>query len=233
MATVDLSTPSAPDLLDMAPTLGNAFGLGILNHRVAVGSWSALELYDVSDPSHIERCGWDNTQTWAMGADIKSYGNEVLVVVADWRGMSTYLASPDSGPDINVYPQYLDFGEVTTSKEVTLVVKNTGTSRLDVNIGNIPAGIEVTPSSFSVGAAGSKWINVKATGPYNVFDFMLYNSNDPDEPSVRQYVYKNNASFPQVGSEAPDFTLQDVDGFWHTLSDYLGKVVYLEFGALW
>ncbi|MCB2211886.1 peroxiredoxin family protein [bacterium] len=32
-----------------------------------------------------------------------------------------------------------------------------------------------------------------------------------------------------VGDPAPDFTLQDTDGNWHTLSDYEGKVVFLFF----
>ncbi len=32
-----------------------------------------------------------------------------------------------------------------------------------------------------------------------------------------------------VGEMAPDFTLQDTDGNWHTLSDYEGKVVFLFF----
>jgi len=47
-------------------------------------------------------------------------------------------------------------------------------------------------------------------------------------------IYKNNAAtFPQVGSEAPDFTLLGTDGQPHTLSDYRGRVIYLEFGAAW
>ena len=34
---------------------------------------------------------------------------------------------------------------------------------------------------------------------------------------------------PNIGEPAPDFTLQEVDGGNITLSDYLGKVVILNF----
>ncbi len=48
-----------------------------------------------------------------------------------------------------------------------------------------------------------------------------------------QEVYKNRSSFPQYASLAPDFTLEGTDGVMHTLSDYQGKVIYLEFGGAW
>jgi peroxiredoxin len=62
---------------------------------------------------------------------------------------------------------------------------------------------------------------------------ITYYTNDPDEPSKMQEVYKNNTSFPQVGSPAPDFTLLGSDSNYHTLSSYQGKVVFLEFGGAW
>lgn len=34
---------------------------------------------------------------------------------------------------------------------------------------------------------------------------------------------------PGVGDPAPDFTLRDTDGYWHTLSDYSGQVIFLNF----
>jgi len=233
IATVDISSPASPVLLDQAKTLGNAFGSGILNHQVAVGSWTALEIFDVSDPAHIKRTAWDNTKTWAMGADIVDYGGKGLVVVADWRGMSTYLAEPDGSPDIDVSPARLDFGEVVSSEEIEVKVRNTGTEDLNVSVSNIPSGIQVDPQVFTLGAGLSRKVRVTASGSGTVDGSLLYNSNDPDEPSYKQYVYKNNTSFPQVDSEAPDFVLKDPDGYWHYLSDYRGKVIYLEFGGLW
>ncbi len=38
---------------------------------------------------------------------------------------------------------------------------------------------------------------------------------------------------PGTGSPAPDFTLYDVNGKAHSLSDYEGKVILLNFWASW
>ena len=51
------------------------------------------------------------------------------------------------------------------------------------------------------------------------------NSNHP--PSV------NQATGPQIGSAAPDFTLKDLNGNTVKLSDFRGKPVYLNFWASW
>ena len=41
------------------------------------------------------------------------------------------------------------------------------------------------------------------------------------------------SSAPSVGSMAPDFTLPDLDGKLHSLSDYRGKKVVLMSWASW
>ncbi len=104
---------------------------------------------------------------------------------------------------------------------------------LHVAISNIPMDVQVDPSAFSLAPGTTRQIDVRVTGPRALNDHLLYDSNDPDEPSVKQYLYKNNTSFPQLGSEALDFSCKDLDGFWHYLSDCRGSVVYLEFGGLW
>ena len=38
---------------------------------------------------------------------------------------------------------------------------------------------------------------------------------------------------PGVGTPAPEFTLTDVNGDYHSLSDYEGKVILLNFWASW
>jgi hypothetical protein len=233
VATVDLSIPAAPAMMDRAPSGGNAFGSGIANHKVAVGSWNVLEVFDISDPHHIIRCGFENTKTWALGASIKTYGNNELIVVADWRGMSCYETAADPGPDIDVQPRDVDFGSVSGPRGKTVRVRNTGSAPLNVNVGSIPSGIDVTPRVFTVGPGQYDLVQVKAYGGGSLNDDIRFYSNDPDEANVQQFVYKNNIAFPQVGSPAPGFNLEDLDGHWHALSDYLGKVVYLEFGALW
>ncbi len=51
-------------------------------------------------------------------------------------------------------------------------------------------------------------------------------SNDPDEPVLRVPVEAGHPALVE-GNTAPDFTLPDLEGRPHTLSDYRGKVVHL------
>lgn len=220
-------------LLGRAQTDDCAFGSGIWNHKVAVGSWKCLEVFDVSDPTRIVRIASENTKTWAMGADIKAYGNDALVAVADWRGMSTYQTELDGEPDIDVVPDTVDFGEVGIAATETVVVRNGGNAVLNVNVGNVPTAFDVHPLTFSLHPGAARRVRIDADGSGSVNGTLHFYSNDPDEATFSQYVYMNTSAFPQVGSEAPDFVLKDPDGFWHSLSDYRGRVIFLEFGGLW
>ena len=106
LATVNIADPYNPQILDTMSSDGNVFGSGIAHNFVVSGSWFVMELFDISDPSNITRRGWENTKTWAMGADIR---DDSLIVVGDWRGISCYTVSADQGPDIDVYPEILGF----------------------------------------------------------------------------------------------------------------------------
>ncbi len=50
-------------------------------------------------------------------------------------------------------------------------------------------------------------------------------------PAIVLALFLPQGAFPQVqvGQVAPDFTLTDVSGTSHTLSQYRGKVVFLNF----
>ena len=236
VASVNISDPLNPVLADLAPTEGNAFGIGLVGDILAVGSYAYLERFDVSDPNSIILAGWDATTTYTPGADagILTSGDTVIAV-ADWRGMSVYTPEPDTKGDIEAYPLRLDFGAVADgAPEDTVVhVRNAGAGSLHVTSVIQPSGIAVTPESFDLGPGETMPVLVTATGAATTWDRLRYVSDDPDQPVFNTYVYKNNIGFPQVGSAAPGFNLFGTDGEWHDLSDYLGKVVYLEFGASW
>jgi hypothetical protein len=234
VAAVDVSTPTNPVLLDTATTLGNAFSMGVEGDRLAVGSYTYLELFDVSDPSNLVRSGWEQTPLWAMGADIGvNASGDTLIVVADWTGMHVYAPEPDAAPDIALHPDRVDFGAVSGSSDRDVEVRNNGSAGLDVSSVLTPAGFSVSPGAFNVPPGGTQIVTVSASGVHPVQDAISFLSNDPDEGALDLRVYQNNTSFPQVGSVAPDFTLPGTDALTHQLADYRGRVVFLEFGANW
>jgi hypothetical protein len=230
LATVRAMNPYNPILYDTIATGGCAWGIGSTGHLVMCGSWRVMEAFDVSDPLSIQRVGWDNTYTWAHGVDIR---DDSLIAVGDWRGMSCYRFGQDAGPDIDVCPEILDFGEVSTSVETTVVVRNSGGGGLNVTQTACPNGISANPQSYTVAAGDSQVVRITASGANQLQGAVRMRCNDGDESLKTFRVYKNNAAFPQAGSPAPDFTLTGLDGLQHSLSDYRGRVVYLEFGASW
>lgn len=232
IATVDVSNPANPVLLDIAPSMGCAWGLGLRNHNVAVGSWRALEVFDVTNPNSISLAGWENTRVWAMGADYGEFQGSGLIAAADWRGINTYRMGTETAPDIDVYPIRVDFGAVTSAEDIIVTVRNTGGGTLNVSSISTPSGITVSQSSFTLQPGTS--IDLTMTADRNrVNGYVTYNCNDPNESNYRQYVYANNSSFPQAGSAAPNFNLQGTDGNWYSLANMRGNVVFLEFGGGW
>ncbi len=230
LAAVEISDPYYPVICDTIFTGGCVWGTGVIDSLVVCGSWRLMELFDLTDPFNITLAGWENTKTWAHGADIR---DDSLIVVADWRGMSCYTIGAEPYPDIDVYPQVIDFGIVSDTAETLVTIRNTGMSALTVGPIYAPSGILANPNSFSVLPGDSLLVTISAIGAGSAYGAVTYFSNDPDEPEKTQGVYKNNTSFPQVGSAAPDFTLLGSDNNYHTLSEYQGKVVFLEFGGAW
>jgi hypothetical protein len=230
IATVDLADPYNPVLRDTISTAGCAWGIGISNGLVACGSWRLLEVFDVGDPDNITRVGWDNTLTWAHGADIRADG---VIGVADWRGVSVYDVDTDPGADIDINPEIVDFGQLSGPRDTTVAVYNNGLGTLNVTSVAAPTGFSVNPTSFSVAPGESLLVQVTASGGGGIRNTLTFNCNDPDEAARTIEVLKNNGGFPQVGSLAPDFNLLGTDAVYHRLSDYRGRVVYLDFGASW
>ncbi len=234
IASVNVSDPSNPVLLDRATTFGNAFSMGLVGDMLGVGSYPYVERFDVSNPSAIERSGWDASLVYAMGADVGvTSAGDTVIVVADWRGMAVYEAASDVAGDIEVYPTRLDVGRIETTADTTVVVRNNGLGSLEIASVSAPTLVTVNPSAFVLGPGESQIVTVTVGGSTPIRSTIRYFSDDPDEAESVQHIYANNTTFPQMGSEAPDFTLMGTDGSSHTLSDYRGKVVYLEFGASW
>lgn len=235
LASLSLDDPAHPALLDHnRETEGNVTEISVLGNLLVAGAWLRLETYDISDPANIVRVGAENTKTWAMGADFNDDPGNPLIGLADWRGISTYRPVADLGADIDAQPPHVDFGTIAAARDTLVHVYNRGSATLHVTNTIAPSGISVSPVVFDVPSGGSQTVTITASGTASTRGSVRYLSNDPDEPTARQFVYKNNsATFPEFGSQAPNFTLLGSDGLTHSLSGQLGKVVFLEFGANW
>jgi hypothetical protein len=227
----DLSAPANPVFLgNYATTSGSAFLLAAdpAAERVYVATWQLVEAIDVSDPLNPVQAGFEDTPVRAMGVA----ADTDHIYVADWDSFRMYRFGPTTDPDALVSPRFVSFPPIPIgqSADTTLTVANTGGAPLivtDINTGN--PDFQVNPVSFQVPPDGEVELTVTATASEDKgAGFLWITSNDPDE-SGRAHLL----DYGTVGTQAPVFTLNDLGGVPHTLSDLQGEVVLLAFFASW
>ena len=235
IASVDITDIRDPQIIEIQETRGNAWEMSMLGTQLYVGAYTQVERYDASDPTRLRRVAWDETEHFALGvAPMIHSGGDTLLAVADWAGLRLYEMGVGSVPDIAFSAERIDFGVVAATAVDTVVrVFNTGSATLEAGVVSFPAEFEVSPRRFSIPPGEVRDVFISTSGDRNISGAIRFFSNDPDEGEFDQLVYKNNTTFPQVGSPAPDFTLVGTDGEEHSLSDYVGRPVYLQFGADW
>lgn len=170
------------------------------------------------------------TPQWAMHpvAD----GTEAWV--ADWETVRTYSAQLEPAPIADLSQQALYFFEGSATVEVTL--SNRGGAPLEV------AAAEVADPRFTVSVADSVVAPGEETPVTITFvddgepidSSLCLVTNDPTTPLQSLSVSATNTgSAIGIGEVALDFTLTDLDGTSHTLSQQLGNPVVLAYFATW
>ncbi len=226
MDIFDLTVPHAPAFMGNYASPYSAFLLATdtVADRVYIASWDIVDVVDVSNPGQPLRVGFEDTPLRAMGL---AAGTDT-VYVADWDSFRMYAFGPTVEPDIHTEPTTISFPIIPVGllEDTTLVVSNTGGEALtvtDVTVSN--PDFSVTPTSFSVIPDGSVEVTLTAAASTDkAVGKLRFMSDDPDE-SNDSYT----TDYGTVGSTAYGFTLQDLGGAWHSLSDFVGDVVLLYF----
>jgi hypothetical protein len=226
MDIFDITVPNAPAFVGNYASPYSSFLLApdAAADRVYIASWDVVDVVDVSDPAQPVRVGFEDTPLRAMGVA----ADADTVYVADWDSFRMYAFGPTTEPDIHPQPPTVSFPVIPPGQSVdtTLLVSNTGGGTLTV------ADITVTnpdfwaaPTSFSVVPDGSVEVTLTATASTGrAVGKLQFLSDDPDEGNDTY-----TTDYGTVGSTAHDFTLQDLGGAWHSLSDFSGDVVLLYF----
>lgn len=232
---VDVSDPAAPVLLGQHDTSALAITVAVDGDHVFVADWDDIEVVDISDPAAPVAAGRENTPSRAMGLDAVND----RVYLADWSQLRIYDYGPTSRGDIEL-PDRIEFGDVPVGAVVdtTMTVANTGGGALTVTDIQIfdPAFTVLPPVAFTLAPGESREVPLRYDNQNPGFDvtFLRVDSDDTDEPQVNLTV--SGEPLPgelEVGDEAPDFTLLDLAGEPHSLSQYRGRVVVLAFFANW
>jgi hypothetical protein len=235
VALHDVADPASSELLAAYDTPGLAMTLDLAGDRLFVADWDQVEVIDVSVPSAPAPAGRENTPVRAMGLAAR----DGRVFVADWSRLRIYDHGPTTRGDIEL-PTWFDFGWAPLGAVVdtVLTVGNTGGGTLTVtDIAVFADAFELTPPvAFTVPPGESRDVPVRYRNDALGEDltFMRVESDDTDEGEVTFPVSgEPDPDALGVGDPAPPFTLEDLGGVEHSLTQYRGRVVVLAFFANW
>lgn len=221
---VDVSTPEAPVLRSTTATLGVATRLDASGDLLAVAAWEDTRLYDISDVDAPVLIATEDAESSATSVAI--HGD--LLVVGDWDDLRTYRIDASARS-----------AELRAEDNVLVVGEGAATAELRVqNEGNLPlvlSGLScederLTPAFEPMQLLPDEAADLEVavdlgTGaPFEGRCTLL--SSDVDEPA-HAFLIRANPAGLSVGDVAPDFTLPDLDGTFHSLSDTRGKVVLI------
>jgi hypothetical protein len=232
----DVTDPEAVVPLGTVDTPGLAMAVALTADLLYVADYHTIEVFDVSVPTSPMAAGWEDTPIRAMGLDAR----DDLAVVADWSSVRFYRQGPSSRGDIHVAVSSIAFGPVAagTVADTTFVIANTGGAPVQVDeIVEFGEAFSLSePTSFSLDPGMNAEITLTYAPVVEGYDatFLRIGSDDSDEGVITFPVTADDQPWVlEVGDEAPDFTLADMDGVLHSLSDYRGQVVVAAFFANW
>ncbi len=234
MDVVDISSPTSPVFLSNFDTPGLTSGVAVRDSLAFLSDWEGIEVVRISDPANPALAGWEDTPIRAMGIGARG----LYAFVADWMTFNVYRYGPTDDPDIHLPHTDINLGDVEVGESVdtTAIVSNTGGGLLTVSeISSGNPDFEIEPDSFTITPSDSQILLISFHRNYESSTNTIFtiSSDDPDEETRRLTVEITDSNQLQEGELAPDFTLNDLGGVPHTLSDYQGQVVVLPFFTSW
>ncbi len=235
VAIFDREDPAAPALVSVIDDIGSIGGVSVAGDLLAAVSHQDLVLIDVSDPSAPSPLGKQRNQHFGLAVEL----TDERVYVADWGYMSVWdhdrsIVSPEA--DIESSTLYFYDGDGTRALEVT----NLGADTLTLTgaeVSDPRLAFHADELALAPGESTDVVLSFVDDGSETPLDAELcLATNDPDEPVVTVPVVATSdegVSVLAVGQPAPDFTLEDLDGNVHRLSDQLGHPVVLVWFATW
>jgi hypothetical protein len=227
VAILDASSPNDLTQVAQVETSGSAVEVWVDDDLLWVADHSGVAVFDVSDPSAPVPIGREITEQFALGM----YSSGTLGYVGDWNYMRILEVFPDAGTpdaDWSTDAVHLDQdGEVRT-----VTVTNMGRGTLELTGATVPGdNLSVIASTDSLASGESGTLTLTFTGG-SVSGNLCISSNDPDG-AVTEIPLTSGVAQPPVGQDAPDFTVQGLDGNTYSVSEHLGEPIFLVFYASW
>lgn len=230
-AAVDIGDPDAPALRSRTDVDGTCTRVSAADGLLAAASWVDVRLFDVADPAAPRLIAVQDAGEIATSALI----DDGVLWLGDWDTLRSFAIDRDArSPEIAADAEVDVVGAAGERVVERLTIENLGD--LPLNVASITCDVGVTPSVGALQVAPGDSEGVDLT--VDVLDenearaICTVTSDDADEPAANVVVVINRAGL-SVGDLAPDFSLPDLDGDYHTLSDYRGDVVFITLFSTW
>lgn len=228
----ELSDPLAPVLLATVDVGGSAQDVAYADGLVGVTTQEAVVLLDVGrDGSMAEPLpfAYEETEQFAMTLD--ALGS--TWAVGDWNILGLWEAGEGAAPAGDLGTNIVAFLDEAETREVSLV--NRGAAPLSLTGVTVPEGLSAQVSAETLAPGETGWLALTWDGGTELdVGEVCVATDDPDRPQHVLVVTSGlEGEGKVIGQAAPDFSLEDLDGETHRLSDQLGKPVVLAYFATW
>lgn len=232
IVTVDISEALAPVVVDTIDLGGSVQSVSV---DAASGLLWAVDqddvlVFDLSTPGAPSPWGTVQTAEHAMHVA----AGPGIAYVGDWSRFGVWQADKETrSPDIDLSVSALLVREEASTAELT--VTNTGAATLSLLGATVGDGrFTIEASTDSLQPAESATVRLSFSGGDAVDTVLCLASDDPDTPTLEVSLWSaGEGEHSLFGVVAPDFSLQDLDGTTHVLSEQLGHPVVLAYFATW
>lgn len=224
-----LADPDVPESLGAISVSYSVLSVAVGGDTLWAVNHQDVVALDIGVPLDPVLLNTQQTEQWSMhvAADAER------AWVADWGYLTSFevnagVAAPDA-----------DF----SSGQVFLPTEGGGTTLKLTNLGSAPlellgatAGDErvvVQAEATTVAPGTSVGLRVSWEGGEDLETTLCLATDDPDEGQVEIDVVGAQDGNPALGTDAPDFSLTGLDGETYTLSEHLGRPVFIAFFATW
>ena len=203
--------------------------LVLINDQLWAVTQESVLVVDLSNPSNPKPLASRKTPYWAMTVD--SHNGSAWV--GDWGALRGYQVDKTIlAADID--PASSEILLNPDGESVTLEVKNRGPAPLLIDaITTENPDLELNyRGQLNLDPMENLTLTIDWAGG-ELDTTLCVRSNDPDEGLLRIKVRTHGEDQSSLGKMAPDFTLTDLSGESHTLSDQQGHPVVLMYFATW
>jgi len=231
----DRLDPLAPQLVAQLDDVGSVVGVDVDGDLLTAVSHADLLAFDITDRQAPMPLGKQDHNQFGLAVQLV----ETRISVADWAFLSVWQLDPAvRSPEMDLQSSELWFTDGAETK--ALEITNLGADTLELvgaTVGDDRVSVAATADFVAPGESTVLQVQFDPQDPDDALNTTLcLATNDPDEPVVHVPLASattGGLSELGVGEAAPDFTLNDIDGGIHRLSDQLGHPVVLLYFATW